>query len=136
MAFIICLFELVHFNDLLFDEWVDHVIKAVNVKEALKSSIFVVQMAAAPKTGVEFCQGSNGTIRSSLATSYDVSRRRATSPNFDQSEAWKSVTHTQTHTHFEILVQGSLRERWTKIWRKKVRPEKGSTFSAIRTFFR
>ena len=58
-----------------------------NVKEALKSSIFVVQKAAAPKTGVEFRQGSNGTIRSSLATSYDVSRRRARSPTFDQSEA-------------------------------------------------
>ena len=47
-----------------------------DVKEALKSSIFVVQKAAAPKTGVEFRQGSNGTIRSSLATSPDVLRRR------------------------------------------------------------
>ena len=58
---IICLFELVHLNDLLFDEWLDHDIKEVNNKEALKSSIFVVQMAAAPKNGVEFCQGSIGT---------------------------------------------------------------------------
>ena len=71
MTSIICPFELAHLNDLLFDEWVDRV-----VKEALKSSIFVVQKAAAPKTGVEFRQGSNGTIRSSLATSYDVARRR------------------------------------------------------------
>ena len=58
----------------------NHVVKELNVEEALKSSILVVQKAAAPKTGVEFRQGSNGTIRSSLATSYDVSRRRATSP--------------------------------------------------------
>ena len=33
-----------------------------------KSSIFVVQKATAPKNGVEFPQGSIGTIRSSLAT--------------------------------------------------------------------
>ena len=43
-----------------------------DVKEALKSSFFVVQKAAAPKSGVEFRQGSIGTIRSSLATSYDA----------------------------------------------------------------
>ena len=79
MISIICLFGLVHLNGLLFDEWVDHV-----VKDVLKLSIFIVQKAAAPKNGVEFCQGSNGTIRSSLATSYKVWRRRAT---FDQSEA-------------------------------------------------
>ena len=72
MTSTICLFELVNLNDLLFDEWVDHVVKEVNIKEALKSSIFVVQKAAAPKNGAEFCQGSNGTIRSSPATSYDV----------------------------------------------------------------
>ena len=47
---IICLFELVHLNDLLFDEWFDEVVKKVNVKEALELSIFVVQKAAAPKT--------------------------------------------------------------------------------------
>ena len=33
-----------------------------------KSSIFVEQKATAPKNGVEFRQGSIGTIRSSLAT--------------------------------------------------------------------
>ena len=48
-------------NDLLFDELVDNV-----AKEALKPSIFVVQKAAAPKNGVEFRQGCNDTIRSSL----------------------------------------------------------------------
>ena len=72
MTSIICLFKLVHLNGLRFDEWVNHVVKELNVEEALKLSIFVVQKAAAPKTGVEFRQGSNGTIRSSLATSYDV----------------------------------------------------------------
>ena len=38
----------------------------------LISSIFVVQKATAPKNGVEFRQGSIGTTRSSLATSYDA----------------------------------------------------------------
>ena len=54
MTSIICLFELVLLNGLLFDEWVDHVVKELNVKEALKSSIFVVQKAATPKNGVNF----------------------------------------------------------------------------------
>ena len=48
-----------------------------SLNQDLKSSIFVVQKATAPKSGVEFCQGSIGTIRVSLATSYDVWRRRA-----------------------------------------------------------
>ena len=98
MISIICLFELLNLNDLLFDEWVDHVIEEVNVKEALKSSIFVVQMAAAPKTGVEFCQGSNGTIRSSLATSYDVSRRR--SKNLGHPDI---LTDWQRRPYIELL---------------------------------
>ena len=67
MTSIICLFELGHLNDLD-----DDVVVEVDVKEALKSSIFVVQKAAAPKSGVEFRQGSIGTIRSSLATSCDA----------------------------------------------------------------
>ena len=59
----LCLFEVVLLNDLhclslraglLFDEWVDHAIKELNVEEALKSSIFAVQKPAAPKTGEEF----------------------------------------------------------------------------------
>ena len=54
-------FDLGHLNDLNGD-----------IKEALSSSIFVVQKAAAPKSGVEFRQGSIGTIRSSLATLYDA----------------------------------------------------------------
>ena len=48
----------------------------------LKSSSLVAQKAAAPKNGVEFRQGSDGTIRSSLATLYDVLRRRACVGNF------------------------------------------------------
>ena len=40
-----------------------------DVKDALKLSIFVVQKAVAPKTGVEFCQASSGAIRSRLAMS-------------------------------------------------------------------
>ena len=77
----------VHLNGLLFDEWVDYVVKELNFVEALKSSIFVVQKATAPKNGVEFGHGSNGINRSSVATSHDVSWRRAMTPYFDQSEA-------------------------------------------------
>ena len=73
--------DLGHLNDLN-----DDVVVEVDVEEALKSSIFIIQKAAAPKSGVEFRQGSNGTIRSCLATSYDVSRRRARSPTFDPFE--------------------------------------------------
>ena len=69
MTSIIFLFKLVHLDDLLFDEYGDDIVKEVNIKETLKSSIFVVQKAAAPKTGVEFRQTSIDTIRSSLATS-------------------------------------------------------------------
>ena len=66
-------------NDLNDDVGVE-----VDVKEALKSSIFIVQKAAAPKSGVEFRQDSIGTIRNRLATSCDVARGwRVT---FDQSE--------------------------------------------------
>ena len=50
----------------------DDVVVEVDVKEALKSSIFIVQKAAAPKSGVEFRQGSIGSSRSSLATSCDA----------------------------------------------------------------
>ena len=71
--------KLVHLDDLLFNEYGDDIVKEVNVKETLKSSIFVVQKAAASKTGVESRQSSIGTMRSSLATTYDVWRRRATS---------------------------------------------------------
>ena len=54
----------------------------VDVKGVLKSSIFVVQKATAPKSGVEFRQGSIGANSSNLATSYDV-RCRATSRDAD-----------------------------------------------------
>ena len=66
--------DLGHLNDLN-----DDVVVEVDVEKALKSSIFIVQKAAAPKSGIEFRQDSIGTIRSCLATSYDVWRRRAAS---------------------------------------------------------
>ena len=72
MTSIIFLFELVHLNDLFCDELVDDIVEEVDVKGVLKSSIFVVQKATAPKSGVEFRQGPLGAIRSSLATSYGV----------------------------------------------------------------
>ena len=68
MTSIICFFVVVHLNDLLSDEWVDHVVEEVNVKEARELSIFVVQMAATPKNGIEFCQKSIGALRCSLYT--------------------------------------------------------------------
>ena len=67
----------------------------VNIEEALKSSIFVVQKAATPKKGVEFCQGSNGTIRSSLATSCDVARGLRISTN---QRPGNYLSHTHRHT--------------------------------------
>ena len=89
----------------------------MRVKEALKSSIFVVQRAAAPKTGVDFRQGSIGTIRNGLATSYDAWRRRATSLTFDQSEAEKlSQTDRKKHRHrINILSGPALRAAPAKI---------------------
>ena len=71
--------ELVHLYDLFCDEKVDDIFEEVGDKGVLKSLIFVVQKANAPKTGIEFRQGSIGAIRSSLATSYDAWRRRAAS---------------------------------------------------------
>ena len=50
----------------------DDVVVEVDVEEALKSSMFIVQKAAAPKSGVEFHQDFIGTIRNSLATSCDA----------------------------------------------------------------
>ena len=75
-----------------------------NVDEALKSSIFVVQKAAAPKSGVEFRQGSIGTIRSSLATSCDVLRRRARSPN-----SWSFLKCLLNHVVKELNVEEALK---------------------------
>ena len=72
---------------LVFDGLVDEFDKEVNSKDALKLPIFVVQKAAATKNEVKFCKRSFGVIKSSLATSYNVWRRRASSLNFDQSEA-------------------------------------------------
>ena len=81
MTAIIFLFELVHLNDLFCEEYVDDIVKDIDIKWVLKSSIFAVQKANAPKIGVEFRQGSIGAISSSVATSNDVWRRRAASPD-------------------------------------------------------
>ena len=54
-----------------------HCFQLLRVKEALKSSILIVQKDAAPKNGVEFRQGFIGDICSSLATSCEVKQRRA-----------------------------------------------------------
>ena len=107
MTSIICLFELVHLNGLLFDEGVDHVVKELNIEKDLKSSIFVVQKAAAPKNGVEFRHGSNNTIKSSLAMSYDVWRRHVMSLAFNQSEAEKL---SQINRQTEKNVNNNLEE--------------------------
>ena len=53
----ICLFEMDHLNDLLFDEWVANFVKEVNVEEALKSSILVVQKATAVPPNWSFLNG-------------------------------------------------------------------------------
>ena len=90
---IICLFKLVLINGLIFDEWVNHVVKELNDEEVLKLPIFVEQKAAAQKNGVEFSQGTNGTIRSSLTTSYDVARRH--SIFFDKRN--ETNEHTKPH---------------------------------------
>ena len=60
-----------------------------------KSLIFVIQKDTAQKNGVEFCQGSIGTIRNSLATLYEVWRHHQFSTN-----QWPRnyLTHTHTHT--------------------------------------
>ena len=108
------------------DEYVDHVVKELNIEEALKSSFFVVQKAAAPKDGVEFCKGSNGTIRSSLATSYETWRRRVRSPNFVQSKAEKlSQTHRNTDTYrINILSGPALRAAPAKMVDQKYESKK------------
>ena len=81
MTSIIFLFELVHLNDLLCDEYVDDIVEDIDVKWVLKSTKFDLQKADAPKIGVEFRQGSIGAISSSIATSSDVWRRRTASPD-------------------------------------------------------
>ena len=67
-----------------------------------KWSIFEVQKATAPKNGVEFCQCSIGTIRSSLATLHGVWRRRQFSTN-QRPRNYLTLTNSQTHklTHTE-----------------------------------
>ena len=63
-------------------------------KGAIKSSIFVVQKAAAPKNGVEFRQRPIGDIRRSLATSHVVWRRR---PKIKTHELTDRLTNKVRH---------------------------------------
>ena len=51
MTSIIFLFDLVHLYDLFCDELVDDIVEEIDVKEVLKSSIFVIQKATAPNFG-------------------------------------------------------------------------------------
>ena len=101
MTSINILFELVHINDVFRDD----IVEEVDIKEVLKSSIFVVQKATAPKIGVEFRQGSIGAIRSSLATSYGVWRRRAASPAEDRIHPGDTTTHTPHTTQTESNIE-------------------------------
>ena len=85
-----------------------------------KSSIFVVQKATAPKNGVEFRQGSIGTIRSSLATSYDVWRRRQFSTN-QRPRNYLKLTNSHTNWHrINILSGPALRAAPAKIMMETV----------------
>ena len=52
-------------------------VRVVPEAYVLRLSIFVAQRLALHQNGVEFCQLSIGDIRISLATSFDVVRRRA-----------------------------------------------------------
>ena len=63
------------------------------VLDDLNMSIFVVQKLALHQNGVEFRQQSIGDIRSSVATLYDVVRRRATESKF----LVYILTHSRTH---------------------------------------
>ena len=63
------------------------------VLDVLKLSIFVVQKLALHQNGVEFRQQSIGDIRSSVATLYDVVRRRAT----ESKVLVYILTHSRTH---------------------------------------
>ena len=53
-------------------------VESVQHVRLLKSSIFVVQKAATPKNGLEFCQRPIGAIRCGLATSYNDVQPHAT----------------------------------------------------------
>ena len=74
------------------------------VLNVLNSSIFVVQKLALHQNGVEFRQQSIGDIRSSVATLYDVVRRRATSR--DRMKVFSLHTHSCTHALTHKVMHG------------------------------
>ena len=133
-------------NDLLFDEWVANIVKEVNVKEVLKSSIFVVQKATAPKDGVEFCQGSIGTIKSSLAMSYDAWRRRQFSTNQmprnyltqtykltnSQTDKLTQIQHTVRPCSTSSACKNTLVSICFKISRRNMRPQEGQFLEILK----
>ena len=62
----------------------------------LKSPIFILHRAEAPKNGVKFHQKTIGAIRCSVATSYDDARKsRDVSPPFEQSEVYTVIDLTE-----------------------------------------
>ena len=68
-------------------------VESVQLGQLLKSSIFVVQKAAAPKNWVEFRQKSTKVVRCSLPISYHNWRRRVMSLKLTgtdrQADRWK-----------------------------------------------
>ena len=71
----------------------------------LKSSILVVQRMALHQNGVEFSQQSIGDIRISLATLYDVMRRRVRESEF--------LVYIPTHSPTKsCMVAGTLPKNW------------------------
>ena len=75
------------------------------VLDVLNSSIFVVQKLALHQNGVEFRQQSIGDIRSSVATLYDVARRRATESKFSVYILTHSLMHTLTDSQSHVWRQ-------------------------------
>ena len=87
-------------------------------------SIFVVQKATAPKSGVEFRQGSIGTISSSLATSCNVWQRCrvARGKNMMASGGWSGgrVVPGTFYSHF--VVQLASLQDFQHSWNSQVGP--------------
>ena len=75
----------------------------LRLEHVIQLSNFVVQRATAPKNGVEFRQGSVETIKSSLATSYDVERHRQFSTN-QSPKHYLRHTYTQKSTYWQALL--------------------------------
>ena len=77
--------------------------RAVPEAYVLKFSILVAQRLALHQNGVEFLQLSIGDIRISLATTYDVVRRRSVllKNRLITNSLTNSLTHPHTKSHME-----------------------------------